>query len=57
MEQAEKKSSALLIAAAWLLVLVPTVWGLTFTVGSAMKLFSAPGSTVSAPVSVSPAAK
>ena len=40
-----KKSSALLIAGAWLLVLLPTGWGLTYTVGNALKLFtSAPAS-------------
>ena len=33
-------ASPLLIAATWLLVLVPTGWGLTYTVHSAMKLFT-----------------
>ena len=33
-------SSPLLIAAAWLLVLVPTGWGLAYTVQNAMKLFT-----------------
>ena len=35
-----QKSSPVLIAAAWLLVLVPTGWGLTYTVQNAMKLFT-----------------
>ena len=34
-----KKSSPALIAAAWLLVLLPTGWGLTYTVQNALKLF------------------
>ena len=34
-----RKSSPVLIAAAWLLVLVPTGWGLTYTVQNALKLF------------------
>ena len=35
-----KKSSGALIAAAWLLVVVPTGWGLTYTVQNALKLFT-----------------
>ena len=44
-------SSPALIAAAWLLVLVPTGWGLTYTVQNAMKLFvAAPaGATTNVP--------
>jgi hypothetical protein len=34
-----KKSSPVLIAVAWLIVLIPTAWGLTFTVQNAMKIF------------------
>jgi len=44
-----KKSSPVLIGAAWLLVLVPTAWGLTFTVQSALKIFSKAGPSTSAP--------
>ncbi len=42
------KSSGVLIAAAWLLVVVPTGWGLTYTVQNALKLFttSAPAGSV-----------
>jgi hypothetical protein len=45
-----KKSSPALIAAAWILVVVPTAWGLTYTVQSALKLFQTPPA-VAAPVS------
>jgi hypothetical protein len=45
-----KKSSRLLITFAWLIVIVPTAWGLNYTVQNAMKLF-----TASAPASVAPA--
>ena len=40
-----QKSSPILIAAAWLIVLIPTGWGLTYTVQNALKIF-----TKSAPV-------
>jgi hypothetical protein len=39
------KSSPLLLAAAWLIVLVPTGWGLTYTVQNALKLFRTPAPT------------
>ena len=48
------KSSPALIAAAWLLVLLPTGWGLTYTVQNAMKLFAA---APAAPTTNVPAAK
>ena len=38
-----KKSSVLLIAAAWLLVAVPAGWGLSYTIQNAMKLFVTAG--------------
>lgn len=44
-----KKSSPLLIAVAWIIVIVPTVWGLKYTVQNAMKLFTAPTPAASAP--------
>jgi hypothetical protein len=40
-EHTATKSSPLLIALAWLIVTVPAAWGLTHTVQSAMKIFSA----------------
>jgi hypothetical protein len=45
-----KKSSALLVALAWLIVIVPTAWGLKYTVQNAMKLF-----TASTPAATTPA--
>jgi hypothetical protein len=44
-----KKSSPLLIAAAWIIVVVPTAWGLNYTVQNAMKLFTASAPTATAP--------
>jgi hypothetical protein len=35
-----KKSSPALVALAWLIVIVPTAWGLNYTVQNAMKLFT-----------------
>ncbi len=38
---AVKKSSPLLIAAAWIIVIIPTAWGLDYTVKNALKIFTA----------------
>jgi hypothetical protein len=46
---AVKKSSPLLIAAAWIIVIVPTAWGLNYTVKNAMKLFTSSTPAASAP--------
>jgi hypothetical protein len=46
----EKKSSPILIAAAWLIVIIPTAWGLNYTVKNAMKIF-----TASTPAATTPA--
>jgi hypothetical protein len=35
-----KRSSSALIAVAWVIVLVPAAWGLTYTAQNAMKIFS-----------------
>jgi hypothetical protein len=43
-EPVAKKSSPLLIAAAWAIVIIPTAWGLNYTVKNALKIF-----TVSSP--------
>ncbi len=48
-----KKSSPVLIAAAWVVVVVPTLWGLNYTVQNALKIFAKPTALVSAP-SVAP---
>ena len=37
-----KKSSPLLIAAAWVIVVLPTLWGLNYTVQNALKIFAKP---------------
>lgn len=44
-----RKSSPLLIAFAWLIVLVPTAWGLNYTVRNAMKLFTSSTPAVATP--------
>ena len=43
------KSSPLLVAVAWLIVIAPTAWGLTHTVQSALKLFTASGAAPAPP--------
>ena len=40
-----KTSSPLLITAAWAIVIIPTAWGLNYTVKNAMKLFTPPPAT------------
>lgn len=49
------KSSPALVAVAWLVVLVPAGWGLTYTVQNAMKLFSAPPAAAAPAVAPAPA--
>ncbi len=44
-----EKSQALLVVAAWLIVILPTAWGLSYTVKNALKLFH-PQPTAAAPV-------
>ena len=44
------KSQALLVAGAWLIVILPTAWGLSYTVRNALKLFQ-PQPTATAPTS------
>lgn len=46
-----RKSSPALIAAAWIVVILPALWGLTFTVQNAMKIFVRPAPAVTAPAS------
>ncbi len=45
----EKKSSPLLIAVAWAIVVLPTAWGLNYTIQNALKIFAKPAA-VAAPV-------
>ena len=35
-----KKSSPILIAVAWIIVIIPTAWGFRYTLQNAMKLFT-----------------
>jgi hypothetical protein len=42
-----KKSSPLLIAAAWAIVILPTAWGLNYTLKNALKIFASPTATQS----------
>lgn len=50
------KSSPLLIAGAWLIVVVPAGWGLSYTLRNAAKLFAdAPAAASAAPSSAAPA--
>jgi hypothetical protein len=44
-----KKSSPLLIAAAWIIVIIPTAWGLDYTVKNALKIFATSTPTVTPP--------
>jgi len=38
-DSSTKKSSPFLIALAWAIVVIPTAWGLDFTVQNALKIF------------------
>jgi hypothetical protein len=49
MADTTKTSSPLLIAIAWAAVVVPTAWGLNYTVKNALKIFSHPTAAVSTP--------
>jgi hypothetical protein len=48
---AAKKSSPVLIAAAWAIVVIPTAWGLNYTIQNALKIFAkpAPAATTTTP--------
>jgi hypothetical protein len=49
-DMSTKKSSPLLIAVAWIIVIVPTTWGLTYTVQNALKIFTKAAPAATAPV-------
>ena len=49
-----KRSSRAAIALAWMVVTVPALWGLTYTVENALKLFTAKPAPASAPVAGTP---
>jgi len=42
-EENVKKSSPLLIALAWAIVVIPTAWGFSYTLANALKIFTATG--------------
>jgi len=42
--QPTKKSSPLLVVVAWLVVIIPAGWGLSYTVQNAVKIFTRSGS-------------
>jgi hypothetical protein len=58
MAETLKKSSPVLIAIAWLIVIVPAAWGLNKTVQNAMKLFTTapPAAAAAAPTPAAPVA-
>ena len=47
-------TSPLLVAAAWLVVTLPTLWGLSYTVRNALKLFTPQPTTGSSPAPQNP---
>ena len=49
MSATTKPTSPLLIAIAWIVVVVPTGWGLRYTVQNALKLFNHPTAVTTAP--------
>ncbi len=44
-----KRTSPILIAAAWIVVILPAGWGLRYTVQNALKIFTRSATPVSAP--------
>ncbi len=44
-----RQTSPLLIAAAWIVVILPATWGLRYTVQNALKLFTTPAASTPAP--------
>ena len=48
----EQRSAPASLAATWLLVLLPTLWGLSYTVRNALKLFT-PQPAATAPITPS----
>ena len=49
-----KKSSPILIAVAWIIVVLPTLWGLSYTVQNALKIFAKPAPAANAPAATQP---
>jgi len=44
-----KRTSPLLIAAAWMVVILPAGWGLRYTVQNALKIFAQPAAASTPP--------
>jgi hypothetical protein len=51
---ASAKSSPLLIAAVWAVVVIPASWGFSYTLQNALKIFSAPPPAASMPAPGAP---
>ncbi len=47
--ESSRGTSPVLIAAAWLVVILPAGWGLRYTVQNALKLFATPDAAASSP--------
>lgn len=41
-ETSEKRSSPIMIALAWAIVVIPLAWGFSYTLANAIKIFTAP---------------
>ncbi len=48
-QETSRRTSPLLIALAWLVVILPAGWGLRYTVANALKIFARPDAAVTAP--------
>ena len=48
------RSYTALLTVAWLVVVIPTAWGLEHTIENALKLFRAPAPAAAAPASAKP---
>ena len=55
MAETVDKSSPVLIGLAWAVVVLPTLWGLNYTVQNALKIFTKPTAGVSAPAAAASA--
>ena len=48
-ESVKQRSSPAALGLAWAIVVLPTLWGLTYTVENALKLFRKPAPAIMAP--------
>ncbi len=56
-ELAKQKSSPAALGLAWALVILPTLWGLTYTVENALKLFRNTAPAITAPAITAPGSR